>query len=667
MTLPLGTATSRFTRAKLRRTLVIDSSSETLMSNPTRVLLFVLVALAGLGIWLFVIPDSSDSGEVASEPGDVRFVPESGANLDVPEVEPPIREVLQVEADTREETQQENPEMKIVPYVTHELRGTLTLLDELGNGPFLESGSFSFWIWQRDEPSLHEVQVQRGEWETVLPDGVRISMAEVELGGRVAAFVAEDGPPIDVPASGYLELEAYIPKASVLRVYGLDTQAELDQITVIVERRESLLQHPGEFGAENRVVEGAASPIELSAVSGVRINQVVTYFVKAQGYGWSSLQVKHSDGGDRQIYLTRSGALEVHLSEFDPELYPTFRLWRWRRPVFETTLNWERELKIEDLEAGEYTASVDIGRNWRQLERLGEAQVTIHAGGTSVVDLQLSSGPQYARGHLSGVLVVPSEWNLNSFRLFARLQSEVASKRDSVRVASSVELANVAGREDAWQFHFPDVIAGEWQLGVEPTLYATVETVTSEETEGLLIEVPPPAQWTVRCIDPHTRKPALIEELRFGRVLGYTPERELAERGAEPNVFHIRAPIGRVSLRAEGEGYRRVNRTFDLDAREGEIELEVPSECGIELEAHVNGRSIAWPEIIWVGAGTEDGSGFSYNHKVREGRFCLLVNEPGVYKIEIDDLEGFEPIPAFEVAIEPGDFGRADVELVRKQ
>ena len=639
------------------------------MSKSTRFLMFVLAGLAGIAIWLVLTADQPESEGAASVRGDAEFADIRSANLDVATPDEGNREGLQNPAHVSDDSEGAAQAEVIKPYVTHDLNGTLTLLDEFGNGPFLEDGTFAFWLWQEDDASYHEVQVERGVWETVLPHGVRISLAEVELGGRIAAFNAEGGPPIAVPASCYLELEAYLPKASRLRVYANDTRAELDQVTVVMERRGiTYRQHPGEFGEENRVVENASSPIELEVVSGVRIDEFVTYFIRAPGYGWESLKMQHSVGGTYNVYLEPAGSLEVNLSEFDPGLFPAFRLWRYGKPFLVHPLSWERELKFDHIDEGLYLASVDIGPNWRNLERLGEAEVQIHAGGMTVVDLELSAGKKHERGQLKGTLVVPPEWDLQSFRILLRLSGAVASKRDSMRLATDVELANVPGRENAWRFDFPDLIAGTWKFGVEPTLFTINVEVTSEESEDTVIELPPPADWIVRTIDRDTREPALVEELRYLVPDCYTSQARLAERGSRSNEFKIRAPLGRVVLRTAGEGYRSSSKSVVLDAATGEIELEVRGECGVTLTGRLGRRQIPWKENWRVWANERGGDGRTYESELGDGSMRLFFSEPGEYiiKVEVTDDDEFVVASEVHVVVEAGSFSSAEVELVRK-
>lgn len=638
------------------------------MSKPTRVLLAALAVLVCLGIWLVLTASQPDTGELASSRAGSGTSSAVGAHLNVPKSESETREELRTETSEPDATSDAAPAIVIEPYVTRDLSGTLTLTDEFGNGPFLQSGTFAFWLWEQDETSYHEVQVENGEWETVLPGGVRISLAEVELGGRVAAFIAEDGPPIDVPANGYLELEAYLPKVSTLRVVAAESGVELDQITVVVERKGlPFRQHPGETGFENQVVEGASSPIELRAVQGVRIDEEVTYFVMAPSFAWTSFVMKHSIGGAYQVALKPAGSLLVRLSDDDPDPGPVFRLRQRGVPVLRYWLGWGKELLIENLAAGDYNASVEIGRDWRFVHRLGEAEVKIHAGGRTVLDLEITDGPDFDHAPLRGIVVVPSEWELSSFRLLLRLKGEIALRSESLALASSVELANVEGRDDAWHFDFPDLIASEWLVGVEPTLYAVKVQVAVGESEQIEIAVPPPADWVVRTVDRHTGEPAFVDEVRYSVPGGYTSEKRLAEKGGAANEFKIRAPFGRVVLVAEGAGYRRAIARIELDASEGEYVFEVGSECGVDMALRSGGRSVQWPEEAWTAVSKEwDGDGHSYGEEIQGEKMRVFFTHPGEYQLEIIDLEGYSEVPAFRVIVEVGTFTEVEVQATRE-
>lgn len=637
------------------------------MSRPNRALLPLLLALFGVGAWMWLGQDEKAplaTGEAQEAP---EREPESGTTLAGESESAGARDEIALPEQAPTEPEVVEEDLEVRPYVTRNLSGTLTLLDEHGNGPFLEDGAFGFWLWQGEDRSYHEVIVERGKWETLLPADVRISLGEVELGGRVAAFLAEDGPPIEIPPSGVLDLEAYLPHKSILRVYDMTSREELNDVTVVFRpKSEASVTHPGSFGAENRVVEGVNSPIELEARAGYRIDESLTYYVKAAGYGWGRITLKHSTGGAHEIFLRSGGALAVKLSEFEPDLFPTFRLWSFGRPFAEVPLEWEREFQIDDIPAGYYFAAVEIGRDWNNVVRIASEEVEIHPGAVTSIQLTLDEGPEYKRADLTGTLIVPSEWKLPSFRILLRLQDKVASRRESFRMASSVELANIPGREDAWSFRFPELIEGTWQFGIEPTLYATRIQVEVDREGEIEIRVPPPADWIVKARDPHTGNAAAIEELEYNVPGGYTTQAKAGERiEGRVGEFSIRAPQGRVTITARGENYWEARERVVLDAPEGEVVIDVPSLCGVQVAITHNGSRISWGES-YVMLKDSEGAILDINASLDDSAVVLYAKEPGAYIVELHELEGYQAPSPIDVLIEAAEVAEIEIPVVRE-
>lgn len=636
----------------------------------------LLVGLLGLGIGFLAFSGAGDSGDGLAGTGNRGALEPGGTELVAvgrsEDAEPERAPVGAVVPDLEDEPAAgvEPPEFE--PYTTTALKGTITLIDEHGNGPFLEDGSFFLYLWDRGETSYHEVTVERGEWETDLPSGVRLSLGEVELGERPTIFLAPEGQPIEIPLSGFLELDAQWPAATRLRVRARDTGAELNEVTLVHGRGRTVIgTHPGHFGAESHLLKSVPSPIELPLVPGARMDEGVSYFARAPGYSWNRIHLACGDGRTHDLYLDPSGSLSVELSEFDPITFPSFRLWRlspggqWENSVlYERALEWEREFEIEGLPAGDFRATVDIGGIWNRVSRLASEDVKIFPGLEASVSLQLAEGPQYDRATLAGTVIVPREWDLPGFRLHLRLTSDTVSERDGTRMQSGIELSAVEGRDDAWTFRFEKLVVGTWRVGVSPTMFATFVELPREGVQDCVIEVPKPAVANVRCIDRHTREDIEVESLQWRSSPSYTNQRRQAEPAGRPGRFTFRAPVGEVSLVARGEGIRHDVERFELLEGENELVLELRRAAGIVLALRAGGRPLEWPADLDADAvHTENEDWGWYTYSVNDGKLTLYVSEPGSYRVEVETLEGYDPVPAFDVLVAPASFTEHEISL----
>jgi hypothetical protein len=111
----------------------------------------------------------------------------------------------------------------------------------------------------------------------------------------------------------------------------------------------------------------------------------------------------------------------------------------------------------------------------------------------------------------------------------------------------------------------------------------------------------------------------------------------------------------------------------ELHAGDQQVELRVRHRCGIDVLCRVDGKAVTLPEWttrqpIRVDPVVEPYAGIRWSASpTAHGEWNrFLVPGPGWYRIVVSPPEGFAPVASIDLYIDPENFVRREIELVRE-
>jgi hypothetical protein len=481
------------------------------------------------------------------------------------------------------------------------------------------------------------------------------------LGERIA--LADEARRHRVPEDGWLELEVRWPAPTLVHVK--DEQGrELDGIRVFqVAGWESSIPANLWQGLETR--EMATSPFNVppsETCAGARR----TLFAIRAGFAWGSVQLDLQRSGDKELRLRPAGEIELALLGCPGEPGTILTMDGFgARTRFTLDLASQR---ITGLAPGHYSFQATNPEASLETRYRGQARGIVTAGGSTRVALHLRSDLAL-EVPLSGVVVVPPAWNLDSFELVLEsLDLQADGRHAEFRVERST-MTLVDAKPGEYRWSVPAAPAGGYSACIEPLTYTTVFTACPTVPADARITIPPPREIFVRCIEAGTEQdvPNLRLYWNLRRAEGvHGGSLESATWDETLELHRFRAPEGVIEVGCfSHSAWRPAHGTVEAGAGRNELTLRLERACGLRLKVREGDNDfhdlLSLRARLVPAEGQPDASGW----RIEDGGITLSRNDPGLYTLTVSAPYGFEPIPDASVRLAKGIFTEHVVELVR--
>jgi hypothetical protein len=471
-----------------------------------------------------------------------------------------------------------------------------------------------------------------------------------------------------LPADGRLALRARWPAQSLLHVRDRLSAAELNPVWLVPVTGwfESDFLHPGV--AARNAKDFGPSPVSLSAEHGVGSPRR-TLYASSPGYAWGKIQIDDKLGGERILLLDRGGDLDIRLhgSVEEPNLVLRMLVNEFD-VVFEIPVNKRESLEVNGLLPGSYTLHAQIGEFWKEPLELGTTQVEIVAGQSTLAELTIQAPQRAARVPLAGTLRIPAEWELGSFALRFELQgTDLGGGSGQFRIPRE-QMQSVAESPTLYSWKAPDVQPGRYEVLLPDLAFSVVLDVPAQGLVDVRIEVPPPAEIEVSCVDDVTgvflggakvawrcKPPEGVHSWSFTS----------AAWDAQRNCHYFQGPVGHLLVSADCPNYARNESTFEAALGTNAIELRLKKLCGLKPILRDGETEIPWGGGLRPQLEAAEGQAEYSSWSTTGSAITLLKIDSGLYTLKIPQIPGFEPVADELVRLEKGQVIEHTVHLVR--
>ena len=287
------------------------------------------------------------------------------------------------------------------------------------------------------------------------------------------------------------------------------------------------------------------------------------------------------------------------------------------------------------------------------------------AGRQSTVTVQVQEPAPRIDVPFAGTLVVPTEWNLAEFTLGFDLLDVALGGWDG---RFSIDRSGMRAEDDpptTYRWHSPGAQPGRYSVQLRELTF----TVEIEVGEGGLsdarIEVPSPAEVRVRCVDAGTGSDVTDGELSWNCVRQVGGTCNSARWDAELDRWTFRAPIGEIVLDPSVPGYDFQWQTVRVEPGINDFVLRLVRSTGLTPILMDGKDEIAWDDDAMLTLVAAEGQQDSLSSSSGGGRITLFKREPGLYRLKVPDIPGYEPVPEALVHLEKGVIQEYVIELRR--
>jgi len=455
---------------------------------------------------------------------------------------------------------------------------------------------------------------------------------------------------------------------SRLRVVDARTGHEVTRVSVLPRLEQHggpQDSHPGPHFPSSFCMRGAPSPVRLPRAAGTR-----AYWVTADGYAWSFVNVDHDAGGEREVRLEPAGRLEVQVTGFEPDLQVQLRVYARdvERAAASALLNEGGRQAFNGLAIGRYEVRAEIGAPEETRRVLGASAVEIHAQETSHAVVELSNASVPAAVLVTGVLVLPpAAAALVDLALDVRPADGPALRQGDIKRISRAAMS-VGPRGETLGWTADHLTPGNYVFTVAPVQYAVVVEVPRAPLENVRIVVPELAEALVCVRDGRSREPVLDARLRWARaapagvaVRGWVESRCDAHSGCVRLVL----PRGELSLVASSPAHAEHRVEVLVGPGDNDVRIDLEPRIPREIVLRERDTLIAWSALATcavrsVGAGQPQTC-----ERSASGEMRVYFDEPGLYEILIGPLAGYRQPEPIVVSVERAAREPIVVQLVR--
>ncbi len=559
-------------------------------------------------------------------------------------------------------------------------RGTIVVLDTNGGEHASESGVVTLRVPGTPGKSVQEfdLSVANGGWDTAATPDLDCFVVRIVLGGREARL--EGDRATKVKAHEAMALRARWVASTMLHVVDANTGAELDGVRLVRmdEMWSEQIEIPMESYEAKDFAANLQSPIPIDPKFEVGSGKF-TIFAHRHDYGWGSLSIDPTGGGDQYIKLEPGADLSVKLTGGVPAAGVIVRIWRRNAGGLERYYDLSPKGGgltstggvVPGIRAGEYEVRLEHGEP-ESAKILARATVTIVGGQNASVELAVPLAP--ADKFVSVVVVVKldSTWNLEQFIVRVAdldLQTTAPGRSTSLKKRSMQE------REPGVFASKPMKLrVGKHQLFLVEACFGVECEVTEDEPQEVTMVVPPCGLVLVTVIDARTgeliEKPYVDFTYAGNSTSGGQGSSIKAPEG--PGPVELRAPIGKIRLSVNGDSrsdYLAEYPTVEVAPGIQEIIVELKHARTINIVLREGERPVDGSTGM-MGLKVSDARGPVSPPRVSldsNGKLSVSLHDAGRYVLALPKLPGFMPIPDVDVDLTTQESADVVIQLVRAQ
>jgi hypothetical protein len=529
------------------------------------------------------------------------------------------------------------------------LYGHVVVIDGSGGEHAHENGSLDLELWNNHRGEAKRAAVLDGEWALEVDSCEKISVDAALLGER-AAFDPTNALPIALPDKGPIDFRLTWAPVLILHARDAASNRHLGEIEVITANggwSGDVPAVPERTSGKGVVVIHGSSPLTIQAEQLAADQNARFLCVRAAGYAWAHAEFDRRFGGDVFVELVPAASLDVELSGSDSGDQAVVRLWPVPRsiPSYETYIRKRSLVAIDDLPAGKYVVSAQVGMWFQDPLTLAEAEVELVAGARTRAQLRMAEPPRMERAALSGVLRIPVAWKPQRVGVIATPLGKSSGAGGKGSPAEIGE-AQTTATYNSYPWRIEQMHTGRHEVISQDPPFAIVTELLPGGTSGVIIDIPPPANVSVRVIDAETGEPVDVASVMWRSNAGDRGRHGAGasvQRNAVTGTYDFQCPIGEVEISTFG-GKTSSHERASVSVREGNnsFTLSLTKGSGVVLKVMDGDRVIRVEgtrafKIVEVGGDGKPNSWTTGGPTVTVG-----LPHPGRYSIALA-----KPIPGY--------------------
>ena len=538
------------------------------------------------------------------------------------------------------------------------VHGTCVLMDANSRKQTQVNGRFRFLSRREGKREWTGVEILNGQFEFVIhaPDEFWLTGFELDsCNASVRRGANLTGPITDLR----LDLVAQESRGATFHVVDRASGEHLSgvEIAILQNFDGDGLVHPTASATSEEdldiVVENGISPVLVERSENDQDLHLHSYWVRAEGYAWTRVDVNFTFGGEYRVPLVASGGLTVRV--LDPDGSPfhggysfmTLRreeagpILSYGAPDESMTCRWEA------LPAGPFVVALEEELQVLPPRTLCSAQVTIAPGATSQIELRPTLG-------LLPVGPLPCTGTLRSARHWVEEGLAIEFAFDPVGTAQAESARTIHARDLIQDPHVPGLYhwstelecPGNWQAITRASSTCVDFEVGPQGAHGVELVIPDPAQLRLRIVDKLEGFPLLQPTIHTGYD-GSPLEHSYFyldityERASGTHILTL--PTGELSLSLLCRGYAQVEDTLTLPPEGLELTYE--------LDRSIRIQPLFWDDNAQVAVSLLE-SKLRLNHLDGDGKLDAVywdyftVTRPGRYQIEVEGIPFYPALSA---------------------
>jgi RNA polymerase sigma-70 factor (ECF subfamily) len=537
--------------------------------------------------------------------------------------------------------------------------------------------------------------VDSDEAESALPAETVQSVATTPAGADIQPIASEterlmgaalpSGASVDAPATDAPSASA-LPATDGLfvRVVDADTRRPLDNARVLVlfPGLPPLL-HPGSPDRFQELESDGSATVRIDPLVVMDFERVqktaIFIYASAPGYAWGRKSLVPDATGIVEVGVRLGGSLDIELigSSIDTEVFLKLSAQENRAAVVNQGLRLESGTwrgSWDGLPPGEYRLAALCGHVPPIV--LGETTLELMPGGLPRVVLSLvKSALSVAPVALTGTLTMQSDLLFEPTLSLTALDGPAVHSESSPAVQIQTPTFLTDGLSlYAWTVEL--LLPGEYEVVVEPYGFRREFTVQPSGSPAVELVMPALARVEVDVVDAETGQPVDVKKVHWSRSSGPSLEWDKKVRRGEirpggPGQFTIDCVPGQVRISSRLGASKRGNPNSGHvyhEATPGTSHVVLPVRLRETMTVRLIEAGVRVPYDPMVhGLSIErvDGRDVDIVDALNRRGF-VFVGEPGLYRLTLRMVKGFEPTLPQLVTLRRGVEEAVEFRLIRR-